>query len=84
MNLKSKAMLIVLLILVAALAAGCSQEATPYEINDAAGYNVSVKFDANGGTLTNSYDSGSYKMQAYIKGGNVAIKASAKKTDGDI
>ena len=40
-----------------------------------------VLFDANGGTLTNSYDSGSYKMQAYIKGGNVAIKASAKKAD---
>lgn len=49
MNLKSKAMLILLLILVAVLAAGCSQEATPYEINDADGYNVSVKFDANGG-----------------------------------
>ena len=49
MNLKSKAMLILLLVLVAALAAGCAQEATPYEINDADGYNVSVKFDANGG-----------------------------------
>lgn len=40
-----------------------------------------VLFDANGGTLTNSYDSGSYKMQAFVKGGNVAIKASAKKSD---
>ena len=48
MNLKSKIMLMVLL-LVAALAAGCSQEATPYEINNAEGYSISVKFDANGG-----------------------------------
>ena len=49
MNLKSKAMLIVVLLLVAVLAAGCSQEATPYQINDDQGYNISVKFDANGG-----------------------------------
>ena len=38
-----------------------------------------VLFDANGGTLTNSMDSGSYKMQGYITGGSVAIKASAVK-----
>ena len=49
MNLKSKAMLIVLVLLVAVLVAGCSQEATPYQINDEQGYNISVKFDANGG-----------------------------------
>ena len=51
-----------------------------YSKNPPANYTY-VLFDANGGTLTNSYDSGSYKMQAFIKGGNVAIQASAKKAD---
>lgn len=32
--------------------AGCASEKTPYEINDSENYNVSVKFDANGGTFT--------------------------------
>lgn len=50
MNLKNKAILTVLLLLVTVLfVTGCSQEATPYQINDADAYNVSVKFDANGG-----------------------------------
>lgn len=31
---------------------GCGAEETPYEINDAENYNVSVKFDANGGIFT--------------------------------
>lgn len=31
---------------------GCAQEETPYELNDADGYSVSVKYDANGGFFT--------------------------------
>lgn len=50
-----------------------------YDKNPPANYTY-VLFDANGGTLTNSYDTSSYKMQAFIKGGSVAIKASAKRT----
>lgn len=30
-------------------AAGCGSDPTPYEVNDGKGYNVSVKYDANGG-----------------------------------
>ena len=64
MNLNKKAILFTLLLLVTVLfVAGCSQEATPYQINDADGYNVSVRFDANGGffgtnttVIVDSYD----------------------------
>ncbi len=53
MKLKLKAIFAVcLLIAVLGLFAGCSPEKTPYEINDGDGYNVSVKFDANGGIFT--------------------------------
>lgn len=52
MNLKNKGILITALIVIMLLVAGCSQEATPYEINNADDYRVSVKFDANGGIFT--------------------------------
>ncbi len=48
----NKKFLAVCLMLLALLLAGCSQEATPYENNDAENYRVSVKFDANGGLFT--------------------------------
>ncbi len=41
-----------LLLAVAVGSVGCSREMTPYQKNDAAGYSVSVKFDANGGQFT--------------------------------
>ena len=45
-----------LLALVVLIMAGCGEEATPYQLNDAEGYQVSVKFDANGGYFgTNTY-----------------------------
>ena len=53
MKQKIKAIGLCLLLLTAVLfAAGCSQEETPYQINDAENYSVSVKFDANGGFFT--------------------------------
>ena len=52
MNLKNKAILSALLALILTFATGCSQEPTPYEVNDAENFTVSVKFDANGGTFT--------------------------------
>ena len=57
MNLKCKGIWIVVMILVTMLlVTGCSEEASPYQINDAEGYSVSVKFDANGGYFgTNTY-----------------------------
>lgn len=50
--MKRKAWLFLLLLLGLAALAGCGAEATPYENNDADGYTVSVKYDANGGTFT--------------------------------
>ena len=48
-----KVILVVCLLLVLMLlAAGCSQEETPYQLNDAENYTVSVKYDAGNGTFT--------------------------------
>ncbi len=44
----------ILLLAVAVLAVGCSDEKTPYDQNNDAGYCVSVKFDANGGQFTSN------------------------------
>ncbi len=53
MKLKNKALFLVLLTLLAtALIAGCSNEKTPYEINNSENYTVSIKYDANGGIFT--------------------------------
>ena len=54
---KIKAVLTAALLILAVLVmAGCGEEATPYQLNDADGYQVSVKFDANGGYFgTNTY-----------------------------
>lgn len=53
MKLKLKAILTAcLLIASATLITGCASEKTPYEINDAENYTVSVKYDANGGFFT--------------------------------
>lgn len=53
MNRKWKvSLLCLLLIATVVLAVGCGKEETPYQINNAENYNVSVKYDANGGTFT--------------------------------
>jgi len=50
MNQKIKAILTAALLIVMLLCiTGCSQDASPYQVNDAQNYTVSVKFDANGG-----------------------------------
>ena len=51
MNLKFKT-LILFLLLTVLLITGCSQEPTPYQINDAEDYTVSIQYDANGGIFT--------------------------------
>lgn len=49
----TKAFLLVLLCLAALLcASGCSAQRTPYEVNNDQQYNISVKYDANGGIFT--------------------------------
>ena len=53
MNLKIRAILAVCLLLVTlTFVTGCAQESSPYELNDADAYTVSVKYDANGGIFT--------------------------------
>lgn len=53
MKLKIKALVLALLTLgTVGLLTGCAAEQTPYEINDAENYSVSVKFDANGGIFS--------------------------------
>lgn len=53
MKLNKKAVLFILLIVAALLvAAGCAATQNPYRDNDAEGYNISIKFDANGGFFT--------------------------------
>ena len=53
MNLKVKAILMACLMLAALVfVSGCSGEKSPYAVNDSENYNVSVKFDANGGIFT--------------------------------
>lgn len=53
MKLRKRTVLTVCLLLAAMfLISGCSGEKNPYEVNDAENFNVSVKFDANGGLFT--------------------------------
>ena len=53
MKLNHKAILLILLIVTVVLvAAGCAATQNPYRTNDAEGYNISIKFDANGGFFT--------------------------------
>lgn len=52
--MKRKIQAALLCLLLAALIAGCSFEQTPYAINDSENYNVSIKFDASGGTFTDN------------------------------
>ena len=53
MNRKLKLILTAALILVCfTFITGCAQEASPYELNDAENFSVSIKFDANGGFFT--------------------------------
>ncbi len=53
----------ILLLVLAAVFCGCGAEQSPYEKNDAQGYTLSVRYDANGGffttntsVITDSYD----------------------------
>ena len=53
--MKRKAILAVCLLLVTMLFLnGCATEKIPYDLNDQKGYNVSVKYDANGGLFTDN------------------------------
>lgn len=70
MKLKRKAILLALLVLTAlVLVTGCAKNEDPYLTNDEEGYNVSIKFDANGGffTTNTSVIVDSYNLEALPK-----------------
>lgn len=53
MKVKNKSILTVcLLLVVMLLVSGCAGEKSPYDLNDEQNFNVSVRFDANGGLFT--------------------------------
>ena len=76
MNLKLKAVLTALLLLVTlTITTGCQPEETPYQINDAENYSVSVKYDANGGLFTTntSVIVDSYNLSEINKNGSASV-----------
>ena len=82
MKLNKKAILFVLLIVsVLFVAAGCAATVNPYHTNDAEGYNISIKFDANGGffTTNTAVIVDSYNLEALPKdnNGNASISLLA-------
>jgi len=77
MNLKIKSILTLLLLLVVLAAfSGCKPEQTPYQINDAENFNVSVKYDANGGIFTTntSVIVDSYNISTMTKDGEGKVQ----------
>lgn len=57
MKLRKRTILTVCLLLAAMVfISGCTGEKNPYAVNDAENFNVSIKFDANGGLFTTNTD----------------------------
>ena len=73
MKLKTKGILILLLLLAMLMVTGCAQEPTPYEVNDAEHFTVSVKYDANGGTFTTNTAVIVDSYDATATGGKIAL-----------
>lgn len=67
-------LLILSLIGVLLVIAGCAGAKTPYQINDEQNYNVSVRFDANGGTFTTNVTvmTDSFNLEQMPREGNEA------------
>ena len=84
MKLKTKGILILILMLAALLVTGCAQEPTPYEVNDAEHFTVSVKYDANGGTFTTNTSVIVDAYDAAATNGRIALlppDAAARRND---
>lgn len=66
------ALVSVMLLSIALFAAACSGESTPYEENDAAGFTVSIRYDANGGFFATSTGiiMDSYNLSTLTPGAN--------------
>ena len=70
------AMLTILLLATVFFATACSGETTPYDSNDAAGYTVSVRYDANGGFFATSTSviTDSYNISGMAAGSNGMVQ----------
>ena len=81
---KIKAVLTAALLLLAIFVmAGCSEEATPYQINDAENYSVSIKYDANGGYFgTNTTVIVDAYNIAELKGNEIALLSPDNEARG--
>ena len=66
------ALVSVMLLSIALFAAACSSESTPYDQNDAAGFTVSIRYDANGGFFATSTSiiMDSYNLSGMTPGAN--------------
>ena len=73
MKLKNKGIQLFVLLMTALLVTGCAQEPTPYEVNDAEHFTVSVKYDANGGTFTTNTAVIVDSYDAAATGGKIAL-----------
>lgn len=70
------ALLTILLLATVFFATACSGDSTPYEKNDAAGYTVSVRYDANGGFFATSTSviMDSYNISGMTAGSNGMVQ----------
>lgn len=87
MKLNLKTLLTACLIVFSlALISGCSNEATPYDVNDKENYTVSVKFDANGGLFTTntSVIVDSFNIEEMSKNGNGEAQAALLSPDNEL
>lgn len=87
MNLKIKSILTAaLLLVIMVFVSGCGQELDRYEQNDADGYTVSVKFDANGGYFgTNTYVIvDSYNISEMNKNGSGNVEIALLSPDNEV
>ncbi len=68
------------------LVTACVDNSTPYDKNDAKGYNVSVKFDANGGyfTTNTSVIMDSYNIAQLNKNSNGMVELALLAPDNEI
>lgn len=84
MNFKMKALLLMIVFLMGmAIISGCAQQETPYQINDQQNYNVSVKYDANGGLFADntSIVVDSYNISEIQKNGNGEVEIALLSPD---
>ena len=82
-RIKKAILLVVLTLALLVLAAGCSAAENPYQVNNKTGYNISIKFDANGGffATNTAVIVDSYNLSALPKDSNGEAKIALLSPD---